>query len=133
MSVRRERSSATLEPVEEQGAVRQLGQRVVQRLAGQLHLRALALDGVANRSAERRRRHLDGEQVVLRADANGLDAELVVVVLGDHDDRRARGGHAQLLQRVQRPAAVAREVEQDARGAVIGAAPARRRLCSAPA
>ncbi len=106
------------EPVQEQHAVGEPGQRIVQRLAGQLDLGALALDGVADRPPERGRGQLGRQQVVLGSEAHRLHAELVAV-FRKHDDGRVRGRDAQLGEGVQRLAAVPRQVEQDAGGAAL--------------
>ena len=89
------------QPVEEERPVGQPGERVMERLAGQLHLRALALDRIADGPGQRRRRQLGDQQVILGAAAHGVDAELVVVILREHDDRRARSSRAQRLEHLR--------------------------------
>jgi hypothetical protein len=56
-----------LESVQEERAVGHVGEPVVQRLVGELALEALALDGIADGSAQQRRVDLPLGQVVLSA------------------------------------------------------------------
>jgi len=60
----------------------------VEGLAGELELRALALDRVADRPGELAGVDAALGQVVLGTELHGLDGASLVVVGGDHDDRQ---------------------------------------------
>ena len=72
--------------VHEQRPVCQPGQRVVERLLAKCHLGSLALDGVADRSPQRRPVHLALDQIVLSALVQRGHGHPVVLQSAQHDD-----------------------------------------------
>ena len=89
--VRRLRSRAPAQAVQEQRPVGQRGQRVVQRLLGERRLAALALHRVADRAGqERRGLSSERSRIVLSAGPHHGDAGVLVIAVGQHDDRRRR-------------------------------------------
>ena len=72
--------------VHEQGPVCQPGQRVVERLLAKRHLGSLALDGVADRSPQRRPVHLALDQIVLSALVQRGHGHPIVLQPAQHDD-----------------------------------------------
>ena len=107
------------EPVQEQRPVGQSGERVAQRQLGQLHLRALALDRVADRAAQERRIQVLLDQAILGAGVQRLQRQLLVDALAEHDDRGGGGGGAQRLNLLRRAGPSELQGEQHAGGAVI--------------
>jgi hypothetical protein len=105
--------------VEEQHPVGQAGERVRECLAGEMDLRALALDRVGDRSGEQRRMQLGLEQVVLRAGLHRGEPKTLGGGLGHDDDRRVRGGRCEVTQRRERVLG-GRQLEQHAAVSVVG-------------
>ena len=89
------------EAVEEQRAVGQAGQRVVQRLWASCDLGALALDRVADRAAQQGRGELGLDQVVLGAGADRRERLLVAPSASTTIGVIGRGG-SDLLERRER-------------------------------
>ena len=116
-----------LQPVLEQRAVGKLGERVVHRLVGHLHLERLALGRVGDRAPDRGAVDAALDEVVLRALLHRLDREqLVLKAAQDHDRHVGRGG-PQLHQRLEAARVRQREVEQHAVGALGPSAAGARR------
>ena len=101
------------QPVLEQRAVREPGERVVQRLVREGDLRARPLDRVADGPREPAGVDLALHEVVLRALVDGPGAEVVLVGAGEHEHRRVERGCPQPREAVEGLAGQA-EVEQDA-------------------
>jgi len=101
-----------LQAVGEQDPVRQARERVPHGQAGELALRALALDGVAHGPREDRRADGVLHQVVLRAGAHGLERHALVRLAGEDDDRDLGRDRAQAAQPLQALGVRQREVEQ---------------------
>ena len=76
--------------VAEQHAVGEAGQLIELRQLGQPPLGAMALDRVADRAIQKRRRHLALGQIVRRAGTHGLEIDLAVALPGQHDEGRCR-------------------------------------------
>ena len=90
------------ETIEEQRAVRQPRERVVQRLMRKLDLRALALDRVRNRSPERQRVELGLTASWSLRTGSQCGESLILVGLGaQHDDRHVGSHGLDLLQPVE--------------------------------
>ena len=103
------------EAVDEQGAVGQAGEVVVHRLVREPCLEALALDGQRDRVAQGALVDAALDQHVLRALADGLQGERVVVGAGEHEDRHVQRGRAHMGERLEAARVGQVQVEQDAR------------------
>jgi hypothetical protein len=88
--------------VEEQSPIGQPGELVVERLMGELRLRALAHGRMSERSVELGGVEPGLDQVVLSALPDGAELELFVVVCGQEEDRDLRGRHAYVLEQRHR-------------------------------
>jgi hypothetical protein len=105
--------------VEKQDAVGQARERILQRLLGQADLGVLALQRKPHGTPQQGRVQLGLDQVILGAGLDRGDAELVVAVLGDDDDRGIGRGGDELLQAGQRLGVVAGDLQQHAAVAVV--------------
>ena len=105
------------QPVEEQGAVGQAGQLVVEGLVRKVRLRPLALDRMGERAPQQRRCKLGHDQAILGAGLDGLERERLVVAVGQQHDRRVGGGQPHVLDQVDRTLVrIRRDVQQHAAG-----------------
>ena len=105
-----------LEAVDEEGTVGQTGERVVERLVGERDLRALALDGVAQRAGEQLAVDAALDQVVLGSLLQRLDGDAEVVAPGDDDDRQLRREQLQPLDRLEAVGVGEAQVDEDTAG-----------------
>ena len=91
-----------VQAVQEQGAVGQAGELVVQRLMGEPRLAALALDGPDQRAPELHGLELGHDQAILGALPHRPQRQVLVVVGAEQHDRRVGGRHPHVLEQRQR-------------------------------
>ena len=115
-----------VEPVREQRAIRQSGERVVQRPVGQLELALLALDGVADRALKEVGVGGALDQEVLGPLVHRPDRQALVLLPAEHHDGNPRRGRQELPESFQRRRAGQREVQQHAVDLLLGEVVARR-------
>lgn len=108
---RRQRES---EPVDQELAVGETSEGVVEGQAGKLELAMHALDRVADAPREQAAVDLPADQVVLSALVHGLDCELLVLRSAEDHDGSLRREPSDLRERPEPVRVGLRDVEQDA-------------------
>jgi hypothetical protein len=106
------------QPVQEERAVGQPGERVVQRLLGEHDLGALALHPEPHRPAQHRGGQLGAAQMVLGSGPDGGDLAVLVVAVRQRDDRDVGGRGPELAQDLGR-VLMCGQAHDDARRAVL--------------
>jgi hypothetical protein len=119
-----------MQPVVQQVAVWQPGERVVVRLVLELLLVALALDGVMHRAQQQLAVEAALHQVVLRPAFHRGKGDLLVVDAREHDDRHRRRVRVHPRECFQSARIRQRQVKQDQRGLAVceGLEPARQAI-----
>ncbi len=102
------------QPIEQQPAVREPGEKVVVGVTGELELPLLALDRIADGPAQQLAVGACLPEVVLRALVDGLHGQRLAVVSAQHDDRKIGRHLGQLRERLEPGRVAEGEVEQDA-------------------
>ena len=108
--------------VVQQVAVRQAGERVVVRLVLELHLVALALDGVVHRAQQQLAVEPRLDQVVLRPALHRRQRHRLVVVAGEHDDRHRGRVRVDAREGLQPHGVRQRQIQQHQGGLAAGQA-----------
>ena len=103
-----------VEAIEQQDAVREAGERIVQRLVGEAGGGPLALDRVADRAVERIRVGCRADHIVLGSLVNRAEGDRPSARVRDDDDRDLRGARQDRLECLDRFGVSGGEVEHEA-------------------